>query len=83
LDLILDWSDAMRHAYGKIRKMGKKIFHPFPLREPYFLPPFLAPAFSPDLSFGFGASFGLGSGFFAIVGLTSEKGRYGGLADIL
>jgi hypothetical protein len=41
-------------------------------REPYFLPPFLAPPLSPDFSCGLGASFGLASGFFAIVCLTSE-----------
>jgi hypothetical protein len=54
------------------RKKEKKMSSSFFSREPYFLPPFLAPAFSPAFSFGLGASFGLASGFFAIVRLTSE-----------
>jgi hypothetical protein len=41
----------------------------------YFLPPFLAPAFSPDFAAGLGAaSFGLASGFFAMsVHLMRER----------
>jgi hypothetical protein len=53
---------------GKLRKKGKEISSPFFTQTwTYFLPPFLAPAFSPDFSAGLGAaSFGLASGFFAI-----------------
>jgi hypothetical protein len=53
---------------GKRVKKGKKNPSPFFTQpESYFLPVFLAPAFSPDFSAGLGAaSFGLASGFFAM-----------------